>query len=527
MNLTWHIVRKDLRRLAWPVAIWIGFRVVATGWMRFASWSGETPDVTDATGWIRMTEAFVRVTGVVAAIALVVLAGVLGLEDRMTGTDAFWRTRPLTGLRLLQAKLWAALLLLVVAPVAALMPVWGLSGLDGGEMLRAAAALAAWHGGLAICALSLAALTEDLGQQAFAALAWFGLSILAVTFVPALSADSDANPRMVATREWLIGVLPFAAAAAALGWQYRTGRTRVGWAILVAGMALMCGVRLMWRWEPGGLQRGDAAPKADGAGAVALRAPGASESREVPRELSIDVSEEALRDGWPAPWSGTGEWRWRGGGFVRVEMGRNARWGDMAALRVVGLHAETGPLRWEMSTRLSGGPEGPPRAGSAEFVGWLEWVRLRPQVLYELPLRAGMRAEAGASSTRIVGWAKGESDLLLIEERDARSSPPAAFPRGGRSGPGRDGFVVVQRALGVATAVRVRELGSAGLNGLRVGLRGLEVVPPGRETGGKGETVAGWREGASLVKVRFEPVGRFEHERVELPLMPAAEGKKP
>jgi len=100
MNLTLHIVLKDLRRLRWPLAVrlliialklGIGFSFVLTG--GFSVMPVE---------WIKFLPQ--ALLGGELAFTFV-LTAMLVHEDSLVGTTQFWLTRPISGARLLGAKL--------------------------------------------------------------------------------------------------------------------------------------------------------------------------------------------------------------------------------------------------------------------------------------------------------------------------------------------------------------------------------------------------------------------------------------
>ena len=113
MSAVGLMVRKDLRRLAAPVACWLAFQAGGLVW--FARAPGFLPD--DPNTWRFGLGLWVELSAWVQFLFGALLTGVLVLEDPVRGSDVFWRTRPISGARLLAAKATAAGLLLVLAPV--------------------------------------------------------------------------------------------------------------------------------------------------------------------------------------------------------------------------------------------------------------------------------------------------------------------------------------------------------------------------------------------------------------------------
>jgi hypothetical protein len=115
MNLTLHIIRKDLRRFAPFIVAWAVAGL-------FAAFGSDGPlNLKGPTTW-----EIVSFFGLILfiALSLSLIAGIIQ-EDEMTEATVFWRTRPISGGRLLTAKLTLIALLFVVAPLVlagALMP---------------------------------------------------------------------------------------------------------------------------------------------------------------------------------------------------------------------------------------------------------------------------------------------------------------------------------------------------------------------------------------------------------------------
>lgn len=515
MNLTWHMVRKDLRRLAWPVAGWLALLVGVAVWLRLSAWSPESYDTAAATNWVRPAGSLANAATLLAAALLVILAGVLGEEDRVTGADGGWTTRPVSGWRLLGAKLTAALLLFVVAPIGALSAVWWESGFSGEEWLRVAGATAGWLAAVAFAGLTLAALTRDLGQQAFAALLWLAAVTAIGTGLAQYTHGVDTPPELAVTRTGLGNLLPWLAAAIALGWQYGTRRTAGGWRVMIAGLVLPVAVHAAWPWEWSGGSSSSTA--VESALRVDVKMPAASTTGDLPPTLILDLVGVGGETEWLAPVGGTGTWRWSDGPARAIDLERGARWAEQAAVRVAGGRRGDGPVRWEMAMRareVSGERTG---ETAATFTGRLTLRRMRARVVEEIPWREGAFARAGSRSTRIVGEADGASVTLLIEEREAWSGAER----------GHDCFLLVQKPLGWVQALPIRELGSVAGLGLRLKLRALDVGPIPRAENATAEEIRNWRDGATLVRVSFESREQFERNYAALPVGSVAEEDKP
>lgn len=132
MKLTWQIVKKDLLRLRLPLALWaltflwefaLGVRLLR----------GEA---TDLYLFERLKLYDLVACGLQMAIGYVLVAALVH-EDPLVGTTSFWPTRPISGLRLLGAKLTGCLAIFGVLPALVTLPWWLYCGYGAREILCA------------------------------------------------------------------------------------------------------------------------------------------------------------------------------------------------------------------------------------------------------------------------------------------------------------------------------------------------------------------------------------------------------
>jgi hypothetical protein len=100
MNLTWHIIKKDLRALRWPLLLWTLLIVMKLG----AGALLLTADGTEGDSWILSLDAAAKILAALEVLSFILVAALVQ-EDPLVGTTAFWVTRPISGGRLLRAKL--------------------------------------------------------------------------------------------------------------------------------------------------------------------------------------------------------------------------------------------------------------------------------------------------------------------------------------------------------------------------------------------------------------------------------------
>jgi hypothetical protein len=119
MNLTWHIVKKDLRALKWPLALWI-FVIIAKLGIGVVLLNA---DGTEGVEWFNKMDALAKILGIFEFVSFVLTAALVQ-QDLLVGTTAFWMTRPISGGRLLRAKLLSIGLVFGLLPVLVTLPWW-------------------------------------------------------------------------------------------------------------------------------------------------------------------------------------------------------------------------------------------------------------------------------------------------------------------------------------------------------------------------------------------------------------------
>lgn len=249
MKLTWHIVLKDARRLWIPFALWVVLLTLKHG----VDWR-LLHVVTEDAVWVQRMRAFaIMLTGLGYFIGYI-LAAALVKEDAPTGNNGFWMTRPVSGARLLGAKVLGCAVLLGILPVLAALPWWLAGGRTGLELLLATREALWWQAWTVAPALVVAAITESLGWF----LAWTIAFQLGSLWALASwhSGSSRLMKAIAGTGDSVPGELKLAVAlalvgpAAAVVVQYVTRRSRL--AIAIAGAtaagAVAIAVRVLFEW---------------------------------------------------------------------------------------------------------------------------------------------------------------------------------------------------------------------------------------------------------------------------------------
>ncbi len=238
MNLTWHIIKKDLRRFRLPLALWAALIVGQTvlGYMIFQRRDEEVGSLVNALHGLDTLHELVW--GMQLVLGFFMVAGLIQ-EDALVGHQSWWVTRPITGSKLLGAKFVAFSLGFCVLPVLALLPWWLWCGYGASELAAASLQIIGGQAFISVLAFALGALTANYSRFTMAfvmtAFAWICCSGL----IFAIFWRRIVDQGVARTRLALIVVVAIIALVAVIIHQFRTRRSGRSWAIFATGFALM------------------------------------------------------------------------------------------------------------------------------------------------------------------------------------------------------------------------------------------------------------------------------------------------
>jgi len=493
MRLVWHIVAKDLRRMALPLGLWLGLIVAGAIWFQWMPLAVDGHAGSEIDAWLRTMQIW---TGLLLAVQLLMgylLTGTLGLEDPLVGSGEFWMTRPIERARLFAAKVTAVVLLFVVAPAVVLVPVWFATGFTLHDVWHASGELALRHGLLAILALTLASLVRSL--------AYYLLSTVLVALVYLVAGSLLWRLAGVA---W-----PYVAASAATAAvfafvvQFLTGRVaRSRW--LLAATLTACGLATAgWPLMFGGPWNAARTPTRPTANVAQRDAEVPTAAIEVDALFTVtkyransiptlNVTTAWSPDAFYAPTIVQ-----QSDGKVALSPGLS--WGSEAGQRALGFGLEETPLRWQLMPY-------PIRPGHyVESVeGELEIWRARAVIVGEVPLQVGSELSEQTVRTRVIeiGRNDGRIDAIYIEECRASTAMDGYWrnssldwARGSQDHVAL--FYLVDRTGPRVLSMSAQVVGFVRLDAIGRGIRRLSF-------GGGGD----W-SGSNLVKVRIERLGSF------------------
>jgi hypothetical protein len=217
MRAIWHIAAKDVRRVAWWWLGWWALLAVMQLWIRVQ-------------GLPLAGTALFALVWAVWVLGFFV-AGLLMLEDPVPSDAAFWRTRPISRVHLLTAKLALAVMLLGVMP-ALLEAMFSILPATNAAREAPPAIEQRLMLPLILLGLAMGSLAKDVGT--FVVYSGFvlslGLAANAVVAAAPIGAQGGYLRHVLQQAPW------WPAVSGLLILHVLTGRTRLCWCLIAAGL---------------------------------------------------------------------------------------------------------------------------------------------------------------------------------------------------------------------------------------------------------------------------------------------------
>lgn len=525
MNLVWHLVRKDARRLVWPLGLWYALGLVHE---ILPSWF--------ALDLLIDRDAFAQQAAMMVSLDVarqllgLILAAWLVLEDPLVGMRATWLTRPIGGGRLLAAKLLGAGLFLLVGPLLLSFPFWLSAGFGAGEMAAIALESVAWQLPLLLGSMAVATVSASGGAYLIRSVALLsGLLVWILLIGRVAAGDAQAGERAL-----MAIALVLMAAPTVLVWQYLTRRLARAW-VMAGGFFLVATLlQLFWPWGiPDFLDNSSWARRAvrlDDPADAALRlelsdlklAVPASQTTNRLHALTLRARLVGAREAQLLRIS------WAHGQLTSVSPGESplgmahfanrTEWRRQAVLEAMQVMKLPAPASFFPDSLLQGTLQSDAdrqlQATPVVLRGKFHLQPMDVQVLGELPLQSGTRIDAGSSHTQLLAIERDAAGRiqLRLAETDARwfwklrnaglgNTRPYS-----NQWPAQDVFVLLNRKTGLVQVLDESVIGSTFVNGRFFGQRVLMIRPPVAGEGPRAREVAGWDDGAVVAKVRCVPM---------------------
>ena len=248
MNLTWHIVKKDLCALKWPLLVWLLVITAKLGIGVVLLNAAGDPDPE----WFVKMDALSKGLTAFEFISVLLTAAVIQ-QDLLVGTTAFWVTRPISGARLLQAKLLGLGLVFGLMPVLVTLPWWLGCGYGPSEIAWATAETVTFEAIAVLLGLLWSVVTDGFGRF----LMWTLVTLFAIPTLSGTMAyyasrgHSSTSSDVVTTRFAVAIILAVLGIFTVVVHQFLTRRTRQSIAIIgvMAGLIVVVGAAWPWSWN--------------------------------------------------------------------------------------------------------------------------------------------------------------------------------------------------------------------------------------------------------------------------------------
>lgn len=233
MKLVWHIIAKDLRRHQLPYGLWLCLLLAkqAVLVLGFSDWAADAE-------WFQRLQIGDVVLSVVETVVAFLLVGSWVLEDPVVGSTQFWVTRPLSGTRLLRAKVLGVALLFVAVPLFAVAPGWLACGLAGRELGQQTIIFLSVQIPLVAAAVALGALSDRSSRFLVQLLGGAVAALVLTPLVPKLFTVYPETRALAATRAGVALTVIGVAVIGTIWLQYTRRRAWLGAAWLITGVVL-------------------------------------------------------------------------------------------------------------------------------------------------------------------------------------------------------------------------------------------------------------------------------------------------
>jgi len=460
MSLTVHIIKKDFRRLLGPLVLWalLLLAQILIG-VRLLHGDGDNLE------WFGRMALYGKLFFALDLVVTYVLVAMLIHEDPLVGSQEFWLTRPISGARLLGAKILGAVVMFGVLPMLIWLPWWLASGYGWHEVATAVLETLIWKSLVVIPALVLAVVTDHFSRY----LVWTLVLILVLTVVVAIvEASLEAlDPRLVNVRGWQLGIVEtklwlvlaavIATAAAVVLQQFLTRNTTRSFVSAAVGLLLAVLLAVGWSWDWTTWHVGHDGTSA-GADQISITLDQAKLKQKRPNESPFNPAGATFyltAHGVPADLGALTYWaptnyrseqilRWPDGAMLRFRgllwFDSFEAWEDGAMRRLLGVRAlqtdtkanelgiaEQQKLQqgrrlvalWPMSSEAAARLAKEPPA----YDGWLNFLLIRPKVEFELPLRESGREWHGTNSLRLAAAGVREDGRMFASLIETMADP--------------------------------------------------------------------------------------------------------
>lgn len=309
MSTVWHLIKIDLHRLRWPLALFSALLVAEL--ICYAAFAGlwQTPDFYWLARVTSGAESKLRAT--YQPLFTYLLVGWMIFKDSPLAEDADWITRPISGGQMFAAKFGAAALAFILWPLLLNIGWWLACGCGAREIALATEGQCLIYFNLVSFALVCAALTEGFPQ--YILWSFVGLGVYMVIQIMTMTRPGITGG-LVGSIHVACGLTGAVIALAVTLHQFITRCHRRSLWLVGGGLVLVGLMSQLWPWDfvgndfgPGPERTHSAGVQVKSAGPVQLQALKEKYYARLP--LKLDGLPDDVHLG---RMSGTGEWSFAG-----------------------------------------------------------------------------------------------------------------------------------------------------------------------------------------------------------------------
>ncbi len=446
MSQMLHIMRKDLRRLRWLLALWVAFLAART---LLVVNGAIAADNAVGTGLL-IQQVWITMAAVELLVAAAIVAQLV-LDEPLVGFTPFWLTRPYDVGSLLSEKLMVVAAVLIVLPTIADLATLSLFHADASSLVRAGAESVLVYASWALLLMVFAVLAPSasgfavivLGVAAVVVLSlaiWLGFWEVRATDVPGYTPPErpDATPEMVMMVTYL------SAALLVVIYQYRKRRRQIAIGLAIVGLVAAAVVPRFW---PLSFPFAQAEPVR--AGTWASDAVLMNDVSWGTKVIEVQNVSRQLRNAWRrlyahltvsgVPPSITVEGlgirsRLQFPDGVTIESSQTGRWGDpftgyRAAAAALGARIVTTydlskeQERWTPMVTLTARELLPLRGRTGRLDATIDLMTYRTRELGRLPLTPGASIDAGTSRLEVTAVEQRTDGRTVVIRRVTTDAP--------------------------------------------------------------------------------------------------------
>ncbi|MBP9913245.1 MAG: hypothetical protein KBF26_07530 [Opitutaceae bacterium] len=237
MKLVWHIIKKDIRRMAWVFVMW----AISGGYLI----AYQKLEILGRSIWdnLGIVSLFTH-----AALTFALIAGIVQ-EDGLTEGNEFWRTRPISAGRQLAAKLSLILPAFVGVPACViLVQSWLYHAQFSVSDLRYIMPVMTV---IVLCCTAMASCTKDLGRYFLGGIfCVVGVAMMGPWLVSWFHLEPLPKAAMMrVSRIYALFTFCGLAAVTLLLNQYFTRRTKISIGIVIGAVIGVTLIEGLWRWS--------------------------------------------------------------------------------------------------------------------------------------------------------------------------------------------------------------------------------------------------------------------------------------